>query len=287
MRERVVSGPVPSRSPIARATRSTARHVDSDHGRSVRAQKISSCSKSGNRGALLRRPIPLAGAHMNRHARRSRPSRPRRHQHPDLRKARFHVDGKLSVAYVRGVVHLQEHRDLLHTVSTSVSRFQNPPYNIVDKHKNSLTKRSAVQQVSYNPSPFVGDIVGDTAWRRRLSDRKLRALKHSGGSPDRTPLRPARADPPGHQGQFQSVVPTITIQGRRRDIGLGSYPSVSLAAARETAFTIARARAAERTPSRPATSPGSPLTGPHPPDLRCPHRGGDRDPPCWLALRAH
>ena len=65
--------------------------------------------KARNRPALLRRAIPLASAHMNRHPRVSRPTRPRRHQHPYLRKARVHVDGKLSPTYVRGVVHLQRH----------------------------------------------------------------------------------------------------------------------------------------------------------------------------------
>ena len=72
----------------------------------------------------------------------------------------------------------------------------------------------------------------------RLSDRKLRALKHSGGA--------ARIE--RHydlhglilqvtRGNSKVWCQRLTIQGRRRDIGLGSYPSVSLAAARESAFT--------------------------------------------------
>lgn len=71
----------------------------------------------------------------------------------------------------------------------------------------------------------------------RLTDRRVKTLKHSGGA--------ARIE--RHydlhglilqvtRGNAKVWCQRLTIDGKRRDIGLGSYPGTSLSAARDTAF---------------------------------------------------
>ena len=56
----------------------------------------------------------------------------------------------------------------------------------------------------------------------------------------------------------KSWVPRITIEGRRRDIGLGGYPSVSLAKAREKAGNHRAAIADGRDPLADKRAPATP-----------------------------
>ena len=102
------SGFVPSRAPIARATRSSARHAPRRHRcfdqRTVDLLRPPPRKRSARR--LL--AIPVVPAHVNGEPRPAHRRLPR-HQHPELRKPALHVDAELAAPHVRRVVHLQHH----------------------------------------------------------------------------------------------------------------------------------------------------------------------------------
>ena len=79
--------------------------------------------------------------------------------------------------------------------------------------------------------------MGDKDVAARLTDRKIKTLKHSGG----TARIERHYDLHGlilqvTKGNAKVWCQRLTIDGRRRDIGLGSYPGTGLAEARDKAF---------------------------------------------------